>query len=257
MTDVTYRALPSAASILTIAVAASLAGCAAKPETVAITPPTPPAPVVVAAPMPAGGYPGMTIPVALADGQYATPNRALSSSATIWHLRAALNVAALACRGTEQTPLIAAYNAMLTREKSALATAQAAYAAEYRAADAGNWQDNYDDAQTRLYNFFSQSFARDGFCRAAATTMTDAGFVDSAAFPGFAAVRLAALEKPFTDFYRAYDAWRGQTPAVAVAVAPTVLIASAATVAPATQTSAPHPRLTIDPAVFADTTVTQ
>lgn len=255
MTDVTYRALPSAASILTIAVAASLAGCAGKPDAVAITPPPPPAAIVVAAPMPAGGYPGMTIPVALPDGQYATPNRALSSSATIWHLRAALNVAALACRGAEQAPLIAAYNAMLTREKTALASAQAAYAAQYRAPDAGNWQDSYDEAQTRLYNFFSQSFARDGFCRAAATTMTDPGFVDGATFSGFAAARLATLEKPFTDFYRAYDAWRGQTPAATVA--PTVLIASAATVAPATQTSAPHPRLTIDPSVIADTTVTQ
>ena len=46
---------------------------------------------------PAGAPATLVLPARLGDGSYATPNRALSPVAAVWHLRAALNVAALAC----------------------------------------------------------------------------------------------------------------------------------------------------------------
>jgi len=237
--------------ILSGGIALALAGCATKPAVIAEAPPPP-----VAAPqpvaMPKGGYAGMTIPARLPDGDYATPNRDLSPAASVWHFRVALNVAALACRGAQSDVIVTGYNALLTRAKAPLSNAEAAYAAQYKAADAAHWRADYDNDMTRLYNFFSQSPARDGFCAAAAATVAEAADVDAAALPGFAAGRLAVLERPFTDFYRAYDAWRAgeappQQPIYAIA-------ATAQPAPPVVRPAAPgvKPRLELDPSVFAD-----
>ena len=190
-------------------IAALLAGCASKPVEVATPAPTPVAPVPVAAPLPKGAFPGMKIPAVLADGTYPTPNRNLTTSAKVWHLRAALNVAALACRGPQEVVIVAGYNALLSAQKPVLAKAEATYASEYKSGG-GDWQDRYDDSMTRLYNFFSQSPARDGFCTAANTVLAQSAGVSAEALPAFAAQNLPVLERPFTDFYRAVDAWRGR-----------------------------------------------
>ena len=134
------------------------------------------------------------------------------------------------------------YNAMLTTQKAALAEAQAALAAEYRAGG-GDWQDRYDDAMTRLYNYFSQSFARDAFCAAAGEALADAATVQPAAFASFAAQRLPALDRPFTDFYRAYDAWQAAQRMVA---APRTQPVVATAAVPAAAASAPRPPLELD-----------
>jgi hypothetical protein len=234
------------APVLSLA-ALALAGCATRP---AVIVEAPPAPVAVPEPvaMPKGAYAGMIIPARLADGGYATPNRDLTEAASIWHFRVALNVAALACRGPEANAIVTGYNAMLTRQKLPLASAEARYAAEYRTADPKGWRATYDNDMTRLYNFFSQSPARDAFCAAAAATLVDAAYVDDAGLSGFATGRLAVLEKPFTDFYRAYDAWRdaGTRPQPIFALA-----------APMPSVSvAPHPRLDLDLSALKDTSVT-
>ncbi|WP_267394727.1 hypothetical protein [Sphingomonas sp. GC_Shp_1] len=241
-----------------------LAGCASTPKEVAIAPPPPAPPPPVTVAMPRGAYPGMAIPALLADGHYATPNRNLSAAGSVWHLRAALNVAALACRGTDEAAIIAGYNALLAREKAPLALAQTSYAAEYKVGG-GDWQDRYDDQMTRLYNFFSQSPARDGFCAAAATTLADSTTVDAAAFPAFAATRLAVLEQPFTDFYAAFDSWRRQRAAASQMASVGPMPAAMMTAAPASRpmvvqpvpAAQPYlrPQLDLDTKVVADTAV--
>lgn len=229
------------------------AGCAtrrvAAPPVVATLPPAAPAPL----PMPKGAYAGMSIPALMADGRYATPNRGLSADGAVWHLRAALNVAALACRGPESAQVVADYNTLLTAQKASLATAQTRLAAEYKVGG-GDWQDRYDDAMTRLYNFFSQVPAHAAFCNAAAATLTDVQSVASADLPTFAAGRLAVLEKPFTDFYAAYDAWRGQQAATTRMASVTPFTPRPLTVQVVPAPAAPaHPRLHLDPSAFADT----
>lgn len=238
--------------------AALLAGCATKPVAVAVAPPPILAPTPVAA-MPKGAFPGMVIPAMLPDGSYPTPNRALTPAATVWHLRAALNVAALACRSSQEAAIIAGYNSLLAAQKPTLVKAEATYAAEYRAGG-GDWQDRYDDSMTRLYNFFSQSPARDAFCAAAGSVLADAATVPADGLAAFAATRLAMLEQPFTDFYRAYDAWRGA--ATRPLPARTAIYASNATVAtapgpvlvsvpvPPAQPYRAPPRIEVDPSVF-------
>ncbi|RYY08718.1 MAG: hypothetical protein EON55_19835, partial [Alphaproteobacteria bacterium] len=137
-------------ALLSVTALGLLAGCAQKPRTVAAVAP-PVIMVPVPAPtMPKGASPTIVIPVALADGTYPTPNRNLTTSAKVWHLRAALNVAALACRGPQELTIVAGYNALLSAQKPVLAKAEATYASEYKSGG-GDWQDRYDDSMTRLY----------------------------------------------------------------------------------------------------------
>lgn len=172
-----------------LAIAVLLAGCAGRPEPVALTPVpvTAPAPPVVAAP------------------PTPTPiNARLSEAATLWHLRAGLNVAALACRGPDKAVLVARYNALLSQHAAELKAAEAAYAAEYQAAG-GDWRDRYDDAMTRLYNFFGQARGRDAFCAAASTALTELTATPEAPLPMHAGARLATLDQPFAPPWLAVD----------------------------------------------------
>ena len=195
-----------------IAIGLSLAGCTAR-ETAKVAPPpvmVPAPPQVARAPLPPGATPGMRIPALLPDGNYATPNRALTSAATIWHLRSALNVAALACRGPDEGLIVTRYNTMLTTRRIALAAAEKRYSAEYQA-QGGDWRDRYDDAMTRLYNFFSITPVRKGFCAAADAVLADISSAPVDDFETGAAARLDRLDAPFIAFFRAYDAWRAGT----------------------------------------------
>jgi hypothetical protein len=251
-------------ALLSVTALGLLAGCTSKPRTVAAVAP-PVIMVPVPAPtMPKGASPTIVIPVALADGTYPTPNRNLTAAAKVWHLRAALNVAALACRGPQEVAIIAGYNALLSAQKPVLAKAEATYASEYKSGG-GDWQDRYDDSMTRLYNFFSQSPARDDFCAAAGAVLAQSAGLSAEALPAFAAQNLPALERPFTDFYRAVDAWRGRAVPHPM-IQPQSLMASrqyASNMTVQTITQArlqpisqpvppaqPRPQLKLDPSVF-------
>lgn len=192
-----------------LAALVAVTACASKPKVIAEAAP-PPAPVV---------------PV------YVRPpispiNRGLTQAATVWHLRAALNVAALACRGTQEATIVARYNAMLTAHKATFAGAQAALTAEFKAGG-GDWQDRQDDAMTRLYNFFSQAQARDAFCTAAAATLAETETLAPGEMQAYAAAVLPTLDAPFAEMLapRPVIALASATNApvyvpVAVAVAP-------------------------------------
>ncbi|MEG8038203.1 hypothetical protein QP166_02160 [Sphingomonas sp. LR60] len=158
--------------------------------------------------MPARARAGMRIPARLPDGRWATPNVGLSPAGRIWHLRAALNVAVLACHGADQAVMVNEYNALLTTRKAELASAQAALQQEYRATRGTQWEDAFDDQMTRLYNFFAQDFAHAGFCSAARDALASIGSVPAAEISLFAAQRLPVLEAPFTDYFTAYDRWQ-------------------------------------------------
>ncbi|MEG3172226.1 hypothetical protein U1708_08370 [Sphingomonas sp. ZB1N12] len=246
-------------ALLSVTALGLLAGCTSKPRTVAqVAPPVIMVPVP-APTMPKGASPTIVIPVALADGTYPTPNRNLTTSAKVWHLRAALNVAALACRGPQELTIVAGYNALLSAQKPVLAKAEATYASEYKAGG-GDWQDRYDDSMTRLYNFFSQSPARDDFCAAAGAVLAQSTGLTADTLPAFAAQNLPVLERPFTDFYRAVDAWRGRTvrPVQPQLVASRQYASNApvqaitqARLQPVSQPVPPaQPRLKLDPSVF-------
>jgi hypothetical protein len=178
---------------------------------------------------PAGASSNQPIPPLGADGRYATLNQGLSPDETSWHVRAALNVAALGCRDASERATVTAYNRMIARHGAALASADAGVKAGYRVRFGGGWEAAHDRAMTRLYNFFAQPPAQRGFCAAAQGVLAEAQMVAPRDFARFAAAALPRLEAPFTDFYRDYDAWRtayaawrggASAPAMAMATLP-------------------------------------
>ncbi|WP_375381666.1 hypothetical protein [uncultured Sphingomonas sp.] len=174
------------------------------------------------------------LPVIVAPSQI---NANLSSAATVWHLRAALNVAALGCRAGGEAALAAQYNALIAAQKTALTAAESGLSTEFRAGG-GKWQDRYDHAMTRLYNFFATAQAHDRFCAAAVRVMADAQGLAPGALPGFAARQLPVLDAAFAqpDHQPQYQPApvRFAEPVIALAAGPT-----------ATQPTA-HPRMELD-----------
>lgn len=170
------------------------------------------------------------------EGGYQTPNRDLTPEETSWHVRVALNVAALGCRGADEAAITAAYNAMLSDHRVELTAASTGNEQVYRLKAGGAWQARYDDDMTRLYNFWSQTPAHDEFCAAAAELLRQSADVPSGGFPAFAAAALPRLEAPFTRFYAAYDGYRAALTAWQARHRPQLVIAAAA---PATPVAAP------------------
>jgi hypothetical protein len=213
------RSRPVTRTILAALALLPLAACATRPAELAVVAP----PVV------------RTVPIApAAPPPLSAMNANLSTAGTVWHVRAALNVAALACRGAQEAVIVANYNAMLKANAPGLTAAEAALAAEYKATGGAKWRDSYDDAMTKLYNFFSQNGGREAFCATAATALADAQTVTPDAFPAFAAARLPLLDAAF---------------APAPLPVQTIALAAAAPIAPAprpTPVAMTAPRLQLD-----------
>lgn len=221
--------------LLVAACALAIAGCARKPEP---APPPPPAPVPAPTPAPmptppAGAATGLNTPTALPDGSYPTPNRALSSAASVWHLRSALNVAALQCNVSDPT-IVANYNVLIKTQAKSLNAAHKTLSAQYRTGG-GDWMDRFDDSMTRLYNYFAQPPVQKEFCARAVPMIASAAALPAGAFDSFAPTALAQLDEPFIDFYRRYDlyrvelaAWKSgeQSPVPRLSVDPAVLLGS-------------------------------
>ncbi|MBB4154688.1 hypothetical protein GGQ80_002604 [Sphingomonas jinjuensis] len=211
-----------------VALIGALAGCGHKREAPPIAPPPAPAPAVMPLP-PAGSAPGQSLP----DAEAATINSGIGAEEALWHLRAGLNVAALACG---DAAVVTQYNGWLVENRVAL---KQAYAAE-NAAHPGKGE--LDRHMTQLYNFFAQPPAQRRFCAAAsgvAGRVSAPGVVPAGEAPG----AVVELETPIRDYYRAYGdyrralaAWQAQGAArlAAAEATPTpALLAAAATPAPA------------------------
>ncbi|WP_294091106.1 hypothetical protein [Sphingomonas sp.] len=157
---------------------------------------------------PDGAAANLAVPRVGADGQFETPNRSHSALETLWHLRAALNVAALNCTGEAAEHIVADYNALLVERRLALAAANTAVEAGMKARHGESWQEQHDADMTRVYNFFSQPPAQRDFCIIAEQVAYEARTVPEAALADFAAARMAVLEAPFLAFYARYHAYR-------------------------------------------------
>lgn len=204
---------------------ALLAACQTAP------PPPPPAPVIQPqytprAPTPPFGASSLTVVPALrVDGLRDTINRDLGPLETLWHVRAALNVAALSCTGPLYERLIDDYNAFINNNSASLRNANNAIIRKYQRDIGAGYKTEHDRHMTQLYNYWSFSPLRRPFCDQAVQISQRAIVTKSADLNLFAEQSLPELEKPFTDFYIAYEeyerdleAWRvqyGQPAAVA------------------------------------------
>lgn len=157
---------------------------------------------------PEGAAANQSVPLHDATGVYATPNRGIGGDETSWHLRAALNVAALGCRDAAEAETIAHYNAMIAHHRAPLAAADAGVKAAYRTRFGARWESEHDARMTRVYNFFAQPPAQRRFCSVAREILAEVEQVAPERFGMYAAEALPRIEAPFTDFYRAYDEYR-------------------------------------------------
>ena len=115
----------------------------------------------------------------------------LSQAETIWHLRGALNVAALSCDRSGRLGIAAGYNQFLTGQRKALAAAYKAEGTRFAAVGA------LDSHMTRLYNYFAQPAGQAGFCAAATDVTAEARTITPERFATFAPEALDRLIRPF------------------------------------------------------------
>ncbi len=184
---------------------AFLAACQTAP------PPPPPAPVVQPqytprAPTPPFGASNLSIVPALrVDGLRDTINRDLGPLETLWHVRAAMNVAALSCTGPLYERLVDDYNAFINNNSASLRNANNAIIRKFQRDVGAGYKTEHDRHQTQLYNYWSFSPLRRPFCDQAVQISQRAIVTKSADLNAFAEQALLELEKPFTDFYLAYE----------------------------------------------------
>lgn len=251
-------ASPAAAQLSTVegqeASAVPAAALATATLPIAADDPMPKAPARVSA--------SFATPVRDALGRYATPNRDLTAPETLWHLRVALNVAALGCRDADEVATVAAYNAMLAKGRAELATAQAQMLIVYRQRHGKAAQARNDDAMTKLYNFFAQPTGHEDFCTSAKAVLAEVATVAPAAFGDYAAAALPRLEAPFVLFFANWDAyrdslsaWQARRTAPSPVAAPAVVMvasvqqpAAAPVAAPAVILAAAAPAVAVAPA---------
>ncbi len=130
-----------------------------------------------------------------------TINYGIDADHAAWHLRAALNVAALACRSAADNGLVAAYNSLLSRQKEELSQINNLIEQDYRHRFGETWREEHDRYMTHLYNFFSMPAAKPGFCRAADDLAPQAAGLGPGDLPSFATDGLPKLEAPFLALY--------------------------------------------------------
>ncbi len=160
-----------------------VAGCASEVrQTAVVRPAQAPAPV-----------PQLTAP----SRPSAPINANLSEHEALWHMRSALNVAALSCRTGKVAGIASSYNRMLARHKTALAAANTAEMAPFKARFGTKWSGAYDAHATRLYNFFAMPTAQARFCPAAQQVLAKANAMTADAIVSYAPSALAQLEAPF------------------------------------------------------------
>jgi hypothetical protein len=201
----------SAVRIVTLFVLTAVTACTPKPKPI---PPPKPAPVVVLPskpvippkPWPPGGAAASTkVPAYGVDGVRVTPNRGLTRDETIWHFRAALNVAALNCQGPVWGAVATQYNQMLKVHKLRLAQANTAVDNEYRKRYPGqNALRIRDTKMTDLYNYFALPPVKQEFCDAALRKSQEAVALPPTALPEYAIGALGDLDSIFIRFFDAY-----------------------------------------------------
>ncbi|HEY0315919.1 MAG TPA: SPOR domain-containing protein [Sphingomonas sp.] len=126
-----------------------------------------------------------------APAQPETINSGLAPGEALWHVRAALNVAALLCgRHPGGAALVQRYNALLVDDKAALAVAYASETRRYGSGDPAA----LDRHMTQLYNFFARPQATPALCAVAAEESQQASSTPATQLTAFAPRALMRLQ---------------------------------------------------------------
>jgi hypothetical protein len=186
---------------------------AAAPSVAAMLPPVPAAASAIPAkPVPpAGAALSTQIPPMGPDGIMATPNRNLTLDESVWHFRAAMNVAALNCIGPAWSAIAPNYNKMLETQKAGLAKNNLSVDALYRKRHAGVAGLRVrDTTMTELFNYFALPPVREEFCTASLALSQQAAETPPEQFAEFATKGLASVDALFVSFFNAFNAYQDQ-----------------------------------------------
>lgn len=169
-------------------------------------PPPPPPPVVptIRPTPPDNAAEGMSVPQKTADGSYDTANRGVTSNTALWHVRMALNVAALNCDKFGSTARTQ-YNQILAVHQGVLGAANAAVDRNYKVAYGNAAIQSRERLNTVVYNFFALPPVIKHFCPVAVSVGAKILAMPSSALVAYAPEALAELEKPYQEFYAAYE----------------------------------------------------
>lgn len=172
-----------ARAALAVAILAALSACAAeRPRRIAQSPIPTYRPVTPPAP------PSMAT------------DRGMKSGETLWHLRSALNVAALSCRDRNHRQIATNYNQMLRRHRATLAEAYADEQAIFRARYGKDWQRRQDSHLTALYNSYALLATNRPFCATAMAISARVNGLDAVQFKDYSRTALAQLEHPKASY---------------------------------------------------------
>lgn len=201
--------------IIVAGLLASVAACAPKP--LPPPPPPPPAPPVVVIPprpLPPGNasltqiLPGRGI-----DGKFVTANSGVTGERAFWQLKIGLNVAAIGCRGLEESTLVAAYNDIIKKHGKTIRDTEKSVIRNLGKETRSNGVAARDRLSTQLFNYFAQPPAQRSFCARANEIAQLVATTPSTQLVEQAPVHLGRLDEPFTDFYEAYAKYQADVAA--------------------------------------------
>jgi len=226
--------------IIVAGLLASVAACAPKPPP---TPPPPPVPVVIVVPprpLPPGNaavtqiLPGRGI-----DGRFVTANSNVTGDRAFWQLKIGLNVAAIGCRGLEETTLVSAYNNIIKTHGKAIKSTEKTVITQLGKENRNNGIAARDKLSTQLFNYFAQPPAQRGFCARANEIAQLVSATPTAQVIEQAPAHLARLDQPFHEFYEAYAKYQADLVAWDAKYAPPPPIMSAPIATPAQPATSP------------------
>lgn len=197
---------------LTVAALAALGACATPAPPPPPPPPPPPAAEIVPyRPVPPmGAAYVMDVPAMGVDGRRITVISNPSADERVWYFRSAWNVAALNCTGPTYQPILAGYSDFIKKHARTLRTVNSRIDASYRKehAVARDAIKAREKAMTTVYNFFTLPPVRSGFCQAALGVAHAAAAEPKYDPVVFANTHFMALERPFDQFFTAYEQYQ-------------------------------------------------
>jgi hypothetical protein len=190
----------------------ALTACAPTPPPLATPRPTP-APAPVAAipyrPQPPGNAADtQQLPRRDAAGRFVTINSGITGERAFWQLKTGLNVAAIGCRGPNESTLVAAYNQIIKSHTRTIVAAEKKVIADLGKENRTTGVKERDKLSTQLFNYFAQPPAQRAFCDRAVVLAQTVATTPSAQLYANATDQLATLDQPFTDFYTAFERYK-------------------------------------------------
>ncbi len=215
--------------IIVAGLLASVAACAPKPPPPP-PPPPPPAVVIVVPPRPyPPGNAAVTqiLPGRGMDGRFVTANSNITGDRAFWQLKIGLNVAAIGCRGLEETTLVSAYNNIIKTHGKVIKSTEKSVISQLGKDNKNNGIAPRDRLSTQLFNYFAQPPAQRAFCARANEIAQLVSATPTAQLVEQAPAHLARLDQPFQEFYEAYAKYQSDAVAWDAKYAPPPSIMSA------------------------------